>query len=641
MAATPSLKGLRVVVTRPADAAEPICRMLENHGASVVRLPMQAIEPTRQPAAAAKSLQQARDAHAWIFTSANAVLFARSLDAGVWPRCVAVGPATAAALERSGIGTVLLPAERHDSEGVLALPELQDVLGKRILVVTGEGGRDAIESGLAARGAQVERVEVYRRVALPHAPETLAQAVAGADAAIVTNGEALQLLAERMPAEGRPALRGLQLVVPSRRVVEQAREIGFTTEPLIPEQPVDAGYLRSLEQWWRTARRDARMMRDNEVRPPPAADAPAADAPAAGAPAADAPAQGAPDAARPLPDAAPPAPQARFPWIGLLAGVLILALLAAAGWEGYRRAQAWLDAQDRRVRALVESLNAAEAQIDRLETRVSDQALATQRNAAEQARFAERLDAQDEAIGRLREQLGAGHGRVQLALVEQLLMLANERVQVGRDVDAAILALEAADARLAELRDPRLFAVREAVARERAALQAVAQPDSVGIALSLSGLIARAPQLGLANQAPQHFEAQPPAPAALPEDASPWVRAWVAVRRALASAFSVRRDDGPPPRLLGDEQTALIRQVLMLRLEGARVALLRRDAASFRDLCAGAADWLDQYYQRGDPAVAAARRELQRLAGLQLQPPLPDISGSLSLLRAQLEPAPQ
>ncbi|MFP5304229.1 MAG: uroporphyrinogen-III synthase, partial [Gammaproteobacteria bacterium] len=439
MAATPSLEGLRVVVTRPADGAEPICRMLENHGASVVRLPMQAIEPTRQPAAAAKSLQQARDAQAWIFTSANAVQFARSLDAGVWPPCVAVGPATAAALERSGIGAVLVPAERHDSEGVLALPELQDVLGKRILIVTGEGGRDAIESGLAERGALVERVDVYRRVALPHAPEALAQAVAGADAAIVTNGEALQLLAERMPAAARPALLGLQLVVPSRRVVEQAREIGFTAEPLVPEQLADAGYLRSLEQWWRTARRDARMMRDNEVRPQPAADAPAL---------------GAPDEAGPLPDAAPtaPAPEARFPWIGLLASVLILALLAAAGWEGYRRAQAWLDAQDQRVRALAESLNAAEAQIDRLQTRVSDQAVAVQRNAADQARFADRLDAQDEAIGRLREQLGAGRARVQLALVEQLLMLANERVQVGRDVDAAIVALEAADARLAELR---------------------------------------------------------------------------------------------------------------------------------------------------------------------------------------------
>ena len=41
------------------------------------------------------------------------------------------------------------------------------------------------------------------------------------------------------------------------------------------------------------------------------------------------------------------------------------------------------------------------------------------------------------------------------------------------------------------------------------------------------------------------------------------------------------------------------------------------------------------------PAVAAARSELQRLQGLQLQPPLPDISRSLGLLRRHLEPAPQ
>lgn len=628
MSSATSLQGLRVLVTRPADQAETLCRLLEGHGASVTRLPLQAIEPTRQAGAAARRLQETRSAQAWIFTSANAARHARQLDAGVWPPCIAVGPATAAALAQLGITGVVVPAERHDSEGVLALTELADVQGRDFVVITGEGGRESIESELAARGARVERVEVYRRVALPHTPDAVARALEGIDAMIVTNGESLQQLVARVPPAVRPALLATQLVVPSRRVVEQALELGFTATPLVPEQIADAGYFRCLEQWWGTTRRavptDTRMT-DDKNEAPLAADEPPASSES--------------------PPVAPTAASAAVRGAGavwrVLAGLLLIAILAAAGWEGYRRGQALLQSRDARIEALAQSLNAAEAQADRLQTRLSDQAVTVQRNAAEIARFAGRLAAQDEAIGLLREELGGGRTRVQLAVVEQLLILANDRLQVGREVPPAIAALEAADARLAALKDPRLFPVREAISRERAALQAVPLPDDVGAALTLSGLIARAPRLTLATQAPEHFEARPHPVAPLPEDASAWMRAWAAVKRAVGSAFTIRRDDGPAPQLLSDEQTALIRQVLAMKLEGARLALLRRDAASFRDLCASAAAWLDDYFHAGDPSVSAARAELQRLQALQLSPPLPDISRSLVLLRGQLEPAPQ
>src|SRR5690606_10633093 len=113
---------------------------------------------------------------------------------------------------------------------------------------------------------------------------------------------------------------------------------------------------------------------------------------------------------------------------------------------------------------------------------------------------------------------------------------------------------------------------------------------------------------------------------------------WNAVRRAVSSAFTIRREGGPPPQLLDEEQDALVRQVLALKLESARAALLRRDAASFRELCRSASAWLGDYFSDAAPAVAAARAELARLQELQLEPPLPEISGSLTLLRAQLEP---
>ncbi|HET8880908.1 MAG TPA: uroporphyrinogen-III synthase [Solimonas sp.] len=242
------LRGLRVLVTRPAAQAETLCRLLEARGATPLRLPLQSIEPVRQPAAAARALTQARTADAWLFTSTNAVLHARRLDNGCWPRTIAVGAATAAALRQLGCD-VDLPDGASTSEAVLALPALRDVAGRRYAIVTGEGGRDALESTLRARGADVEVIAVYRRVNLPHDPHGAARLVGDADVAIVTSGEALARLLALMPAASAPQLRRLPLVVPSRRVVEQARRLGFSSTPRVPDQVTDAACLRCLEDW--------------------------------------------------------------------------------------------------------------------------------------------------------------------------------------------------------------------------------------------------------------------------------------------------------------------------------------------------------------------------------------------------------
>lgn len=248
-----TLHGLRVVVTRPAAQAELLCRLLAARGAEVRRLPLQAIEPARAPALAARQLAEQREASAWIFTSTNAVRFAAMLDAGVWPPCIAVGAATAAALQALG-QSAASPQSAYSSEGLLALPELQDVAGHQYLIVTGEDGIDHLREGLRARGAQVHKALVYRRVALPHPPEAVTQALRRAQAAIVTSAEALQRLYALSAGADHAALLKLQLVVPSRRVVEQAQELGFVRAPLLPDPIADAAYVQCLERWWAAPR---------------------------------------------------------------------------------------------------------------------------------------------------------------------------------------------------------------------------------------------------------------------------------------------------------------------------------------------------------------------------------------------------
>lgn len=243
------LAGLTVLVTRPAGQADALCQLLETRGARVQQLPLLAIEPARAAPALQQRLQAHRGDDAWIFTSRNAVRHARRLDAGAWPaRLYAVGAATAAALEELGC-SALIPPDTYSGEGLLEHRSLQQVAGQRFLVVTGADGLGHIVDGLRSRGATVEVAEVYRRVAVAHAPAQLEAALRPAQAILVTSGEALAQLWRLTPAPLRAELLGKRLAVPSARVVEKALALGFEP-PLLPEQVSDAAFVRCLEHWW-------------------------------------------------------------------------------------------------------------------------------------------------------------------------------------------------------------------------------------------------------------------------------------------------------------------------------------------------------------------------------------------------------
>lgn len=255
-----SLDGLRVLVTRPAHQAEPLCRAIEAAGGVALRLPVLAIEPVADAEAARQALHAARDAAAWIFTSANAVAFARQFDPGPWPaRLAAAGAATAAALQRLGPAEVLVPTAAEGAAGLLALPAFAVVQGRRLAIVGGERPLPDLAQGLAARGAQVTSIAVYRRRALQPAPDALAAAIDAAQIAIVTSADALTALLQSTTGATRARLLDLALAVPSARVVEKAREAGFRQPAEVPARITDADWLDLLHSWLQRRRRDRRI----------------------------------------------------------------------------------------------------------------------------------------------------------------------------------------------------------------------------------------------------------------------------------------------------------------------------------------------------------------------------------------------
>lgn len=235
------LWGWRILVTRPAHQADALCRLIEAQGGIPKRLPLISIEPLAQSGAAQQALQRAQSCDYWIFTSANAVHHALPLIRNLTcPRLAAVGAATAAALEAAGLPLAIAPAQSYSGQALLELPEFQDVHGCNILIVTGEQGLDSIAEGLRARGAAIQVLPVYRRMALPYPPEQVAIVLRAVDAVVLTSGEALTHLHQSAPDAARSRLQRLPVVVPSERVMDMARQLGWQNAQAPPRMSDNA-----------------------------------------------------------------------------------------------------------------------------------------------------------------------------------------------------------------------------------------------------------------------------------------------------------------------------------------------------------------------------------------------------------------
>jgi uroporphyrinogen III methyltransferase / synthase len=166
------LHGHVVAVTRARAQASGLAARLAELGAEVLETPAIRIEP--------RSVILARPERYDLicFTSPNGVrVYFDALDrdarALAGATVAAIGPGTAAELERHGIRADVVP-ERFVAEGLLeALP---DVRGKSVLVARAAEARDVLPEGLRKRGAQVHVLPLYDTVAEPIARHALDRA---------------------------------------------------------------------------------------------------------------------------------------------------------------------------------------------------------------------------------------------------------------------------------------------------------------------------------------------------------------------------------------------------------------------------------------------------------------------------------
>lgn len=253
---TAPLAGAHIVVTRPVGRGEALCARIAALGGDAFFFPVIDIEPIADPALPAGHPD-------WlIFASVAAVehgLAAVRERCSPATRIAAIGAATANALQAAGVAEVVVPA-RQESEGLLELPVLHDVAGRKVWIVRGGDGRTLLADTLRERGAVVLPVDVYAR----RLPQNGAHALLERwrddriDAVVVTSRAGLENLHALLDAEGRRRLGETQLVMPTERMLKLALELDIRPAPLVAANASDDALLAALVNWWRGRRQDPR-----------------------------------------------------------------------------------------------------------------------------------------------------------------------------------------------------------------------------------------------------------------------------------------------------------------------------------------------------------------------------------------------
>ena len=242
-----ALAGKRILITRPIEQAAKLATLIQQAGGEPVVFPaIEIVEPANlQELAVLVNTLHRFDLAIFISPTAVSRAFQHILQ---WPpglHAAAIGSGSAQALHQTGIQHVIAPAHGNDSEALLALPEMQQVSGKRIIIFRGEGGRELLGNSLRQRGAQVEYAECYRRTKPQADIAPLLQQ--HFDAVVVTSREGLQNLHNMLGAKWT-ALQPLPFFMPHLRIASAANLLGI--QQTIVNTGGDAGCVEAMAQYF-------------------------------------------------------------------------------------------------------------------------------------------------------------------------------------------------------------------------------------------------------------------------------------------------------------------------------------------------------------------------------------------------------
>lgn len=303
-----------------------------------------------------------------------------------------------------------------------------------------------------------------------------------------------------------------------------------------------------------------------------------------------------------------------------------------------------------------ESLSSAQQQSEATLAEIQHLAKATQH-------YAESVDTQIASITHLQAQVQQNAAQQSpvmatwlLSETEYLIRLANHHLQLTGEHQRALKALQAADDNLLRLAMPHYLPVRQQLAQDIAALEIVNAPDIIGLYLHIAGIIKKLEPLpspivstqekvqaqdntesdqsdseiehtANAANANNELETETENNTLLQDEA--WQGVLNELQSSLSKAVSIRKNGEPLKYLLDSESRYTLYELLRIRLETLRLLVLEKNNHAYHQHIQGIKSLVDEYYPADSAQAQTLHQQLAALDKTNLEPPLPDISGSL------------
>ena len=242
-------------ITRPKGQAENLIEEVNQSDLKAIHFPVIKIQAVESTSELQDRFNKIDIYDYLIFISRNAVEcsfndFINLDNISSKTKLIAIGNATAHAIQNYNLTPIEYEGESFDSETLLTLPTLQkqNVFGKRVLLIRGKGGRDLLYNELNQRGALVDLAEVYSR----ENPDFDNQYLINLwqdnkpDAIIVTSNESIDNLISLTPLEHKATLYQVPLIVMSERNLVHARTCGFSSDIQVAPKTSDNGLMQAL-----------------------------------------------------------------------------------------------------------------------------------------------------------------------------------------------------------------------------------------------------------------------------------------------------------------------------------------------------------------------------------------------------------
>jgi len=333
-------------------------------------------------------------------------------------------------------------------------------------------------------------------------------------------------------------------------------------------------------------------------------------------------------------------------WPLLLAIGLVLAI--GASWFANER----LDRTERDFARRLQAIELAAQQREEQSRLAADTLRETQSKLAlVEARLADSLGQQIQ-LRQLYDEMARNRGDLLLADVENSIMIAAQQLQLGGNVQSALLALQDADQVLGRSNQPSLIGLRRTIARDIDRLKALPLADFTAAVARLDAAISAIDQMpALADLGPASQQAGAGAGAAEPSPepatepatglmglserfARTGLQGWDAFVAELRSLLRVQRVDQPDALLLTPDQRYFARENLRLHLLHARLNLLSRNEMLFRADLTRSLQAIDRWFDPQHRAVSGTVASLQQLRSTALVTDLPTLAESLAAVRA-------